>query len=114
MSDYMFNLESHLTAGQNAVLSAVQTAAGEANLGLFLTGGALRDMLGGFPIRDLDFTVEGRRSSWRGTWPSDARPKYWRWTTTGKASSCTFPAGYSARFRWRARRSTLAPGPSRW
>jgi tRNA nucleotidyltransferase/poly(A) polymerase len=59
MSDYMFNLESHLTAGQNAVLSAVQTAAGEANLGLFLTGGALRDMLGGFPIRDLDFTVEG-------------------------------------------------------
>ena len=55
----MFNLESHLTAGQNAVLSAVQTAAGEANLGLFLTGGALRDMLGGFPIRDLDFTVEG-------------------------------------------------------
>ena len=59
MSDYMFNLESHLTAAQNAVLSAVQTAAGEANLGLFLTGGALRDMLGGFPIRDLDFTVEG-------------------------------------------------------
>ena len=55
----MFNLESHLTAAQNAVLSAVQTAAGEANLGLFLTGGALRDMLGGFPIRDLDFTVEG-------------------------------------------------------
>lgn len=59
MSDYMFNLESHLTAAQNAVLSAVQTAAAEANLGLFLTGGALRDMLGGFPIRDLDFTVEG-------------------------------------------------------
>jgi len=59
MSDYMFNLESHLTAPQNVVLSAVQTAAAEANLGLFLTGGALRDMLGGFPIRDLDFTVEG-------------------------------------------------------
>ncbi|MGO9239564.1 MAG: hypothetical protein ACLQBJ_02050 [Bryobacteraceae bacterium] len=59
MSDYMFNLESHLTAEQNDVLSAVQTAAGEANVGLFLTGGALRDMLGGFPIRDLDFTVEG-------------------------------------------------------
>ncbi|HEX8984037.1 MAG TPA: hypothetical protein VF767_01345, partial [Bryobacteraceae bacterium] len=26
--------------------------------GLFLTGGAMRDMLGGFPIRDLDFTLE--------------------------------------------------------
>lgn len=59
MSDYMFILESHLTSEQNAVLSAVQTAAAEANLSLFLTGGAMRDMLGGFPIRDLDFTVEG-------------------------------------------------------
>jgi tRNA nucleotidyltransferase (CCA-adding enzyme) len=59
MSDYMFNLESHLTAEQNAALSAVQSAAAEANLSLYLTGGALRDMLGGFAIRDLDFSVEG-------------------------------------------------------
>ena len=59
MSDYMFNLESHLTAEQNAALAAVQSAAAEANLSLYLTGGALRDMLGGFPIRDLDFSVEG-------------------------------------------------------
>jgi tRNA nucleotidyltransferase/poly(A) polymerase len=59
MSDYMFNLESHLTAPQNAVLAAVQSGAAEANLSLYLTGGALRDMFGGFPIRDLDFSVEG-------------------------------------------------------
>ncbi len=59
MSDYMFILESHLSPEQAAVLAAVQSAAGEANLSLFLTGGAMRDMLGGFPIRDLDFTVEG-------------------------------------------------------
>lgn len=59
MSDYMFILESHLSPEQSAVLTAVQAAAAEANLSLFLTGGAMRDMLGGFPIRDLDFTVEG-------------------------------------------------------
>ncbi|MBI4889221.1 MAG: CCA tRNA nucleotidyltransferase [Acidobacteria bacterium] len=59
MSDYMFILESHLSPEQAAVLATVQNAAGEANLSLFLTGGAMRDMLGGFPIRDLDFTVEG-------------------------------------------------------
>ncbi|MBI5085989.1 MAG: CCA tRNA nucleotidyltransferase [Acidobacteria bacterium] len=59
MSDYMFILESHLSPDQSSVLTAVQTAAAEANLSLFLTGGAMRDMLGGFPIRDLDFTVEG-------------------------------------------------------
>jgi tRNA nucleotidyltransferase/poly(A) polymerase len=59
MSDYMFMLENHLTAAQNRVLSEVQKAAAEAQINLFLTGGAVRDMFGGFPIRDLDFTVEG-------------------------------------------------------
>jgi len=59
MSDYMFMLESHLSAIQNRVVSEVQAAAARANVNLFLTGGAVRDMLGGFPIRDLDFTVEG-------------------------------------------------------
>ncbi|MBV8810010.1 MAG: hypothetical protein JO033_15165 [Acidobacteriaceae bacterium] len=59
MSDYMFMLESHLSAGQSKALSEVRDAAEQANLNLFLTGGAMRDMMGGFPIRDLDFTVEG-------------------------------------------------------
>jgi tRNA nucleotidyltransferase/poly(A) polymerase len=59
MSDYMFRLESHLSTDQNRVVAEVQAAAAEANTSLFLTGGAMRDMLGGYPIRDLDFTVEG-------------------------------------------------------
>ena len=59
MSDYKFMLESHLSAEQNRAVAAIQTAAAEAGVPLFLTGGALRDMLGGFPIRELDFTVEG-------------------------------------------------------
>jgi tRNA nucleotidyltransferase (CCA-adding enzyme) len=59
MSDYMFMLESHLSADQNRVLEQVQAAAGAAGVNLFLTGGGMRDMLGGFQIRDLDFSVEG-------------------------------------------------------
>jgi tRNA nucleotidyltransferase (CCA-adding enzyme) len=59
MSDYMFMLDSHLNSEQSKVLATVRDAAAEANLNLFLTGGAMRDMLGGFPIRDLDFTLEG-------------------------------------------------------
>ncbi len=59
MSDYMFMLESHLSADQSRVVSEVQTAASEAGVNVFLTGGALRDMLAGFPILDIDFTVEG-------------------------------------------------------
>ncbi len=59
MSDYMFMLESHLNTDQNRVVAELQAAALAANCKLFLAGGAMRDMLGGFPLRDLDFTVDG-------------------------------------------------------
>lgn len=59
MSDYMFMLENHLSADQRRAVAEVQAAAALAHVNLFLTGGALRDMLAGFPIRDLDFRVEG-------------------------------------------------------
>ncbi len=59
MSDYLFMLESHLNSGQNKALSVVKNIAEEAGVNLFLTGGAMRDMMGGYPIRDLDFTAEG-------------------------------------------------------
>jgi len=55
----MFMLESHLNADQNRAVAEVQAAASHANVNLFLAGGAMRDMLGGFPLRDLDFVVEG-------------------------------------------------------
>ena len=59
MSDYIYMLESHLSPDQNRVVEDMQTAAGQANVNVFLTGGAMRDMLAGFRIRDLDFAVEG-------------------------------------------------------
>ncbi len=59
MSDYMFMLDSHLSGEQSKVLAEVREGAEHANLNIFLTGGAMRDMMGGFPIRDLDFTIEG-------------------------------------------------------
>jgi len=59
MSDYVYMLESHLSPDQNRVVEEVQLAAAQANVNLFLTGGAMRDMLGGLRIRDLDFVVEG-------------------------------------------------------
>src|SRR6266567_5271001 len=59
MSDYMFILESHLSSDQSRVVSEVQGAAVRDNISVFLTGGAMRDMIGGFPIVEIDFTVEG-------------------------------------------------------
>ena len=58
MSDYMFMLESHLNGDHNRVVNVVTSLANEANVNLYLAGGAVRDMLGGFAIRDLDFTLE--------------------------------------------------------
>lgn len=60
MSDYIYMLESHLSPDQNRVVADVQKAAGHVGINLFLTGGAMRDMLAGFRIRDLDFVVEGQ------------------------------------------------------
>jgi tRNA nucleotidyltransferase/poly(A) polymerase len=59
MSDYIFMLESHLSTDQSRAVEVVQAAAAQANVNLFLTGGAMRDMLAGLRIRDLDFVIEG-------------------------------------------------------
>ena len=59
MGDYMFTLESHLSAEQYRVVAEMRDLAAEAGVNVFLTGGAMRDILGGFPVRDLDFSVEG-------------------------------------------------------
>src|SRR5262245_48940635 len=59
MSDYMFMLESHLSAEQFRVVGWIRELAGVAGAGIYLSGGVMRDTLGGFPVRDLDFTLEG-------------------------------------------------------
>jgi tRNA nucleotidyltransferase/poly(A) polymerase len=58
MSDYMFVLESHLDAAQNRTVNEMQRIATAAGMNVWLTGGAMRDILRGSAIRDLDFTVE--------------------------------------------------------
>ena len=55
----MFMLESHLNVAQLKAVAEMQAAAAEAKLSLYLTGGTVRDMIGGFPVRELEFTVEG-------------------------------------------------------
>lgn len=62
MPDYMFMLESRLSAEQRAAMMRVQELAGETGANVYLTGGAVRDLISGMPIRDLDFTVEGNPS----------------------------------------------------
>jgi len=59
MSDYLFMLARRLGARQRQLFAQVEQAAAQAQMHLFLAGGAMRDLLAGLPIRDLDFCVEG-------------------------------------------------------
>jgi tRNA nucleotidyltransferase/poly(A) polymerase len=59
MPDYMYLLESRLLPEQRAVVLRIQELAREVGLNVYLSGGAVRDLISGMPIRDLDFTVEG-------------------------------------------------------
>lgn len=59
MADYIYTMESRLSPDQMRTVNAVQELARAHGMNVYLTGGAIRDILTGFPIRDLDFTVEG-------------------------------------------------------
>lgn len=59
MPDFVFLLETRLSPEQLRVVEKVQQAATHHGLHLYLVGGALRDMIYGYPVRDLDFAVEG-------------------------------------------------------
>jgi len=59
MADYIYTLETRLSPDQQKGVTLVLDAAKAAGMNLYLTGGAIRDIITGFPIRDLDFTVQG-------------------------------------------------------
>jgi len=52
-------MELRLTPNQQKGVMLVQDVARAAGMNIYLTGGAVRDIISGFPIRDLDFTVQG-------------------------------------------------------
>ena len=59
MADYIYTLETRLSPDQQKAVALVLDAAKAAGMNLYLSGGAIRDIITGFPIRDLDFTVQG-------------------------------------------------------
>lgn len=59
MADYIYMMESRLSPAQLQVVGQVQEIARAYEMNVYLTGGAVRDIISGFPIRDLDFTVQG-------------------------------------------------------
>ena len=59
MADYIYTMETRLTPDQQRGVSLVQETARAHEINVYLTGGAIRDLISGLAIRDLDFTVQG-------------------------------------------------------
>ncbi len=59
MADYIYTMETRLLPEQMRTVETVQTIARTHGMNVYLTGGAIRDILTGYPIHDLDFTVQG-------------------------------------------------------
>src|ERR1700744_4530217 len=60
MPDYVYLLENRLSADQQHALRSLREIAREAELILFLTGDAVRDLTSGHAVRDLEVTVQGK------------------------------------------------------
>jgi tRNA nucleotidyltransferase (CCA-adding enzyme) len=59
MADYIYTMEIRLTPDQQRGVTLVQDIARASGMNIYLTGGAVRDIISGFSIRDLDFAVQG-------------------------------------------------------
>ncbi len=63
MPDYIYLLENRLSQVQQNALRTVRDLAREAQMTVFLTGGAVRDLTCGNPVRDLEVVVHGNALS---------------------------------------------------
>ncbi len=59
MADYIYSMETRLTPDQQRGVNLVQEIARRAGLNLYLTGGTIRDLVTGLPIRDIDLSIQG-------------------------------------------------------
>jgi tRNA nucleotidyltransferase (CCA-adding enzyme) len=59
MADFIYLMETRLMPDQQRALALVTEVVRAQQMNVYLTGGAVRDILSGFIIRDLDFSVQG-------------------------------------------------------
>ncbi len=59
MADYIYSMETRLTPDQQRGVTLVQEIGRHAGLNVYLTGGTIRDLVTGLPIRDIDLSVQG-------------------------------------------------------
>src|SRR5438552_6466438 len=59
MADFIYLMETRLMPDQQRAVAQVTDVARSHQMNIYLTGGAVRDIISSFIIRDLDFSVQG-------------------------------------------------------
>jgi len=59
MADFVYLLQTRLTTTQQQALTAVRDVARSKGMTTFLVGGAVRDLINGSPVRDMDVVLQG-------------------------------------------------------
>src|SRR3954454_16020648 len=59
MPDFLYMMETRFTPDQQRFVSQIAEVARAQEVNLYLSGGTIRDLISGFPIRDIEFTIQG-------------------------------------------------------
>lgn len=92
MPDYVYLLERRLSPAQRNALRLIRDAARAEGMTSFLTGGAVRDLTSGHPVRDFDVTVQGNALNLRQALES-AGFVYWGSHTPSQTLFLRYPGG---------------------
>ncbi|HEX4321968.1 MAG TPA: CCA tRNA nucleotidyltransferase [Acidobacteriaceae bacterium] len=90
MPDYIYLLENRLSAAQQSALRTVRDLAREAQMTVFLTGGAVRDLTCGNPVRDLEVVLNGNANDLKAA-VTAAGGKIWGHDTASRTLYLCFP-----------------------
>jgi tRNA nucleotidyltransferase/poly(A) polymerase len=90
MPDYIYLLENRLSVAQQSALRTVRDLAREAQMTVFLTGDAVRDLTCGSPVRDLEVVVHGNALDLKSA-VTGAGGKIWGEDAASRALYLCFP-----------------------
>ena len=119
MPDYIQLLESKLSPNEKQALNAMTDVARARKITVFLTGGAVRDIVSGASVRDLDITVQANPLKFKKdleragfTITGEHEPSHTLYLRFGKQARMEISAARTERFPKPARPEYSLPGSS--
>ena len=109
MPDYIYLLENRLSPQQREAIRIIRDATRDASVTVFLTGGAVRDLTTGSPVRDLDLTVQGNALDLK-TPLLEAGAIYWGEHTPSRTLFLEFPGNVRVEISSARREEFPKPG----